>query len=284
MTAPSQTGPSNTFIYPSVDAAGDLYVAFASFPINPNRGPVTLYVAKSTDDGVSFSPFVAAATVGTLPTADLPNTTFRDGITESFAASPTHKGHLYLTYEDWDGTQMDVKFTQSTDGGLHLVQASEGQRQRRRPGKPTDQFQPSIAAGPDGAVAVAFYDRRTACPSNDPSVLPEDVGRTNFCIDTTLQAYKDTGSGASAGGGQLPHLRIHLGSDEPRPACRRDRADGLCERYRPLHDEGLHRRLLRPGHLEDSGLRAVCIDALPIERDRRRGRPGLLPATSTLDG
>ena len=42
MTAPSQTGPSNTFIYPSVDAKGDLYVAFASFPINPNRGPVTL--------------------------------------------------------------------------------------------------------------------------------------------------------------------------------------------------------------------------------------------------
>ena len=41
ITAPSQTGPSNTYIYPSVDAAGDLYVAFASFPINPNRGPVT---------------------------------------------------------------------------------------------------------------------------------------------------------------------------------------------------------------------------------------------------
>jgi hypothetical protein len=74
ISAPSQTGPSNTFIYPSVDAAGDLYVAFASFPINPNRGPVTLYVSRSTDDGVSFSPFVAAATVGTLPAASLPNT------------------------------------------------------------------------------------------------------------------------------------------------------------------------------------------------------------------
>jgi hypothetical protein len=60
MTAPSQTGPSNTFIYPSVDAVGDLYVAFASFPINRNREPLTLYVARSTDDGVSFSPFVAA--------------------------------------------------------------------------------------------------------------------------------------------------------------------------------------------------------------------------------
>ena len=194
MTAPSQTGPSNTFIYPSVDATGDLFVAFASFPINPNRGPVTLYVARSTDDGVSFSPFVAAATVGTLPTADLPNTTFRDGITESFAASPTHPGHLYLTYEDWDGAQMDVKFTQSTDHGLTWstpVRVNDN----IEPGTPTDQFQPSIAAGPDGAVAVAFYDRREACP-DDPSVLEADVGRTNFCIDTSLQVYKDSGSGA----------------------------------------------------------------------------------------
>jgi hypothetical protein len=193
ITAPSQTGPSNTFVYPSVDAKGDLYVAFVSFPLNRNRGPVTIYVARSTDDGVSFSPFMPAATVGTLPTDDLPNTTFRDGITESFAASPTYPGHLYLTYEDWEGTQMDVKFTQSTNGGMTwsdpaLVNDND-------PAGPTDQFQPSIAAGPDGAVAVAFYDRRAACPF-DPSVLAADVGRTNFCIDTSLQAYKDTGVGA----------------------------------------------------------------------------------------
>jgi hypothetical protein len=52
-----------------------------------------------------------------------------------------------------------------------------------------------VAAGPGGAVAVAFYDRREACPS-DSSILLADQGRTNFCIDTSLQAYKDTGSGA----------------------------------------------------------------------------------------
>jgi hypothetical protein len=194
MTAPSQTGPSNTFIYPSVDAAGDLYVAFASFPINRNREPLTLYVARSTDDGVSFSPFVAAVKgVGMLPTDDLPNTTFRDGITESFAASPTYPGHLYLTYEDWDtqSGQMDVKFTQSTDFG---VTWSKPQivNDNNDLAEPTDQFQPSVAAGPNGAVAVAFYDRRAACPSG-PSVRPQDVGRTNFCINTSLQVYKDHG-------------------------------------------------------------------------------------------
>jgi hypothetical protein len=198
ITAPSQTGPSNTFIYPSVDAAGNLYVAFVSFPINPNRGPATIYVSRSTDDGVSFSPFVAAAKVGTLPAVSLPNTTFRDGITESFAASPTYPGHLYLTYEDWDGTQMDVKFTQSTDAG-ETWSVPETVNDNDEAGTPTDQFQPSVAAGPGGAVAVAFYDRREACP-DDPSVLPDDVNRTNFCIDTSLQAYKDSGSGAEAVG------------------------------------------------------------------------------------
>jgi hypothetical protein len=195
VTAPSQTGPSNTYIYPSVDAAGDLYIAFASFPMNRNRGPVTLYVSRSVDDGVSFAPFVAAATVGTLPVDDLPNTTFRDGITENFAASPTYPGHLYLTYEDWDGKQMDVKLTQSTDAGRTWSAPVVVNDNVDPVAGPTDQFQPSVAAGPNGAVAVAYYDRRAACP-NDPNVLTADVGRTNFCIDTTLQAYKDTGAGA----------------------------------------------------------------------------------------
>ena len=196
ITAPSQTGPSNTFAYPSVDAAGDLYIAFAALPLNRNKPPTTIYVSRSVDDGRTFTPFVAAVRgVGVLPTTDLPNTLFRDGILENFAASPTYPGHLYLTYEDWDGTQMDVKFTQSTDGGFTWsapVVVNDAANSST-----TDQFQPSIAAGPGGAVAVAFYDRRQDCPS-DPSVLPTDAGRVNFCVDTSLQAYKDSGSSAGA--------------------------------------------------------------------------------------
>ena len=195
ITAPSQTGVSNTYIYPSIDAAGTVYIAFASFPHPAKSATATLYVSHSSDDGQTFSPFVGAATAGTLPGCCLPNTNFRDGITESFAASPTYPGHLYLAYENWDGTQMDVKFTQSTDGGTTWSAPVTVNDNVDAPGIPTDQFQPSIAAGPDGAVAVAFYDRRLACP-NDPSILSADVGRTNFCIDTSLQAYKDSGTGA----------------------------------------------------------------------------------------
>jgi hypothetical protein len=209
VSAPAQTGPSNTYIYPSVDASGDLYIAFASFPVN-GRGPVTLYVSRSVDDGVSFSPFVAAARVTPLPANDLPNTTFRDGITENFAASPTHPGHLYLTYEDWNGTQMDVKLTQSTNGG-RTWSAPVVVNDNVDAAGPTDQFQPSVAAGPNGAVAVAFYDRRAACPA-DPGVLAADVGRTNFCIDTSLQVYKDTGAGAVPVG---PNVRFSTFTWDP---------------------------------------------------------------------
>jgi hypothetical protein len=214
ITAPSQTGPSNTFIYPSVDAAGTLYIAFASFPQNGRTSTATLYVSHSTDDGQTFAPFVPAATAGVLQAASLPNTTFRDGITENFTASPTFPGHLYLTYENWDGTQMDVKFTQSTDGGSIWSAPVTVNDNVDAPGVPTDQFQPSVAAGPGGAVAVAFYDRRLACP-NAPSILPPDVGRTNFCIDVSLQAYKDSGSGAMPADGNVRITKFSWDPQQP---------------------------------------------------------------------
>ena len=194
ITPPSEVGAGATFVYPEIDAAGNVYVSVVSFP--PNGTSSTIYVARSTDDARTFGPFVPVTPVSITPDA-YPNTRFRSGITENFAASPTYPGHLYLTYEDWDSVagQSDVKLTQSTDGGL--TWSSPTVVNDAPNSATTDQFQPSITAGPGGAVAVAFYDRRLPCPS-DPSVLPADVGRTNFCIDTSLQAFKDLGTAAGA--------------------------------------------------------------------------------------
>jgi hypothetical protein len=200
ISAPSDLGPGATYVLPEIDAAGTLYVSVVSFPAN--GGSSTIYVARSTDDGRTFSSFVPIAGV-TMPPGDVyANTRFRSGITESFAASPTYPNHLYLTFESWDPVagQADVRFTQSTDAGATWTTPTVVNDNVDARGIPTDQFQPSIAAGPNGAVAVAFYDRRQACP-NDPSILPADVGRTNFCVDTSLQAYKDTGGGAVPVGG-----------------------------------------------------------------------------------
>jgi hypothetical protein len=194
ISPPNEVGPADTFVYPEIDAAGFVYVAVVSFP--PNGGSSTIYVARSTDDARTFTPFVPITTVTQAPGEVLPNTRFRTGIAENFAASPTYPGHLYLTYEDWDGTQMDVKFTQSTDGGFTWTTPAVVNDNLDAPGVPTDQFQPSVAAGLGGAVAIEFLDRREACP-NDASVLPADVGRKNFCIDASLEAYKDTGGGAA---------------------------------------------------------------------------------------
>jgi hypothetical protein len=196
ITPPSDVSAGATFVYPGIDAAGNVYVSVVSFP-PANKKNSTIYVARSTDDGRTFGPFVPITTVSIPPGEVYPNTRFRSGIVENFAASPTYAGHLYLTYEDWDPVvgQADVKFTQSLDGGATWSAPVVVNDNFDTVGAPTDQFQPSVAAGPNGAVAVAFYDRRAACPS-DPSVLPADVGRTNFCVDTSLQAYKDSGAGA----------------------------------------------------------------------------------------
>ncbi|MEX2645876.1 MAG: sialidase family protein [Gaiellaceae bacterium] len=212
LTSPSQTGPATTYVYPAVDAAGDVYIALAAFPACCSS-PARIYVTRSVDDGRTWGPFVQVASTPTI--GSLPNTTFRDGIVEHFAASPTYPGHLYLVYEAWDGTQMDVKLSQSTDAGLTWTASAVVNDNVDAPGEATDQFQPSVAAGPGGAVAVAFYDRRLACPS-DPSVLPADVGRQNFCIDVSLQAYKDSGAGAVPVGGNVRLSKFTWDPEQPR--------------------------------------------------------------------
>jgi hypothetical protein len=213
ITPPSQVGAGATYVYPEIDAGGNVYVAVVSFP--PNGNANTIYVARSTDDARTFGPFVPITTANIPPGEVYPNTRFRSGIIENFAASPTFANHLYLTFEDWDPVagQADVKFTQSTDGGAHWT-TPVVVNDNVDTGTPTDQFQPSVAAGPNGAVAVAFYDRRRACPA-DPSILPADVGRRNFCIDTSLQAYKDSGSGAVPVGGNVRISQFTWDPEQP---------------------------------------------------------------------
>jgi hypothetical protein len=216
LSTPSATTPGNTFVYPSIGTDGTVYVAFeGGYDLNKNKVG-HIYVAKSADDGRTWGPFTVAASPIENPLGFFPPTNFRDGILESFAASPTYSGHLYLTYENWDPTagHSDVYFTQSTDGGITwsdpaLVNddANTGS---------TDQFQPSVAAGPGGAVAIAFYDRRAACPT-DPAIIPDHRGDANTCIDVSLQPYKDAGTAAGAApvGGNVRVSQFSFDPDQP---------------------------------------------------------------------
>ena len=215
LTTPSATTPGNTYVYPSVGPDGTVYVAFiGGFDLNKNKVG-HIYVTKSVDDGNTWGPFVVAASPIENPLGYFPPTNFRDGIIENFAASPTYPGHVYLTYENWDpvANHSDVYFTQSTTGGLTW---SDPKLVNDDGDPSTDQFQPSVAAGPGGAVAVAFYDRRAACPS-DASIIPAHVGDANTCIDVSLQAYKDHGtlSGVDRIGGNVRVSQFSWDPDQP---------------------------------------------------------------------
>jgi hypothetical protein len=110
---------------------------------------------------------------------------------------------------------MDVKFTQSTNGGLNWSEPITVNDNVDAAGAATDQFQPQVASGPGDAVAVGFFDRRSACPA-DPSVLPADVGRTNFCIDVSLQVFSDSGSGAVPVGSNVRISEFTWDPEQPR--------------------------------------------------------------------
>jgi hypothetical protein len=171
-----------------------------SFP--HNAFPMAdVWILKSTDGGLSFSAPKLAGTFPVFPFLRLPNTTFRDGISDNFAVNPAN-GHLLLTVEVYNGKGIDVQLTESSDGGnswstpIYVNDAStvnDG----------TDQFQPSVAASPGGTVAVAFYDRRLQCPSGDLNIPTADQGRSNFCPDTSIQFFSDGPSGLQALGSNI---------------------------------------------------------------------------------
>jgi hypothetical protein len=189
------------FSQPAVDPSGDLYVAYTN--IGTKATLADLYVTRSSDDGQTFSTPVKAGSGNTIGVGSVrvTNTTFRDGINYAFAVSQDFPGHLYLAYNDFNGTQYNVFLVQSTDGG-QTWSTPVSVNDDIASGSIADHFQPAVAAGPGGAVAVGFYDRRAACP-NDKSIISQDVGRTNFCINVSVQPYKDSGAGAVAVGSNI---------------------------------------------------------------------------------
>ena len=217
ISVPSQTGPATTFVYPSVAPDGTLWVALASSQPPTSYPTAKIYVTESKDDGQTFAPWTLVATARGVPgSEDFPNGNFRDGILENFAASQTYPDHAYLTYEDWNASTgtMDVKFAYTTNG-LNGWKDGGYVNDTSTVNDATDQFQPSVAAGPNGAVAVAFYDRRGTCP-NSKSVAPSNVGATNTCIDTSLQAYKDNGTTVTPVGTNIRITNAAWDPSEPR--------------------------------------------------------------------
>jgi hypothetical protein len=94
-------------------------------------------------------------------------------------------------------------------------------------------------AGTGGAVAVVFYDRHAPSPA-DRSVLPSHVGNATFCIDTSLQAFNHSGTGAVTVCG---NVRISASTWDPEQPAQT--INGIDQRpappTRPVHEQRVHR-------------------------------------------
>ncbi len=194
---PQQLGPSNPWPMIAVGADGVVHLSYVSYGTPSADGtsvPATLWSARSTDDGRSWSGFDRVVTTTVVGSGTLPGTTLHRSIVQYLAVSPDRPGHLYVVWNRLRRGQVDVMLTASRDDG----------RTWSRPRRVNDdhgrqhQFSATVAAGPRGAVAVAFYDLRARCPRHDPAVLPAHRGAAGTCIGLTLQPFRDGPRGLRA--------------------------------------------------------------------------------------
>jgi hypothetical protein len=195
----------NTYLLPHVDPSGVLYTTLTNF--NPKKGfcCVSIILDTSTDGGVTWSKPSAVIQNVTPPALIYPNTTFRDGIENTFGIGPIRvngRYPLYVSWEDFSAGVGNVILSASFDGGLTWstpIQANDN-------ASAIDAFQPNLTVAADGTVSNAFYDRRLVCPAagtaeaaaagialdqinpNYSGTLPP-YGASNYCINASVQYY-----------------------------------------------------------------------------------------------
>ena len=191
----------DTYLLPQVTPDGTVWTTTTNNPQKQDFSHADVYLVWSRDGGESWQgplPVVKGIDVPTFK-----NTTFREGIVNTFAVGPHPvDGHypLYVAYEDGGGGLSNLYLSASFDSGESW---SAPIRINDNAG-PTEALQPNLDVTPDGTVAVAFYDRRLPCPAagdpdaagagieNDPGTAASPGtpwGRANYCINTAVQFY-----------------------------------------------------------------------------------------------
>jgi hypothetical protein len=198
-----------TYLLPHVAPNGDVYTTVTNAP-NTNSGgheSDAIFLDKSTDGGASWITVSTVVDAVTPPPLIYPNTTFRDGIENTFAVGNQLDAQglypLYVAYEDFSAGVDNVILTVSYDGGSTWsapIQVNDN-------AAPVDEFQPNLAVTANGTVSVNFYDRRLACPAagtaeaagagialdqKNPhysgALPPYDA--KNYCVNASVQFYK----------------------------------------------------------------------------------------------
>jgi hypothetical protein len=208
-----QSSNNNTYLLPHIDPSGVVYTPLINYDSSSSGCCVNVLVDWSTDGGVTWNGPSTVATgvhVPPLSGAGYANTTFEDGIEETFAVG-NHLdglGHypIYVAYESKSTGYGNILLSASYDEARTWtapIQVNDNANPN------IDEFQPNLAVAPDGTVSVNFYDRRLACPSrgtqealaaglrldtsnpNYSGSLPP-YGASNYCINASVQFYTPT--------------------------------------------------------------------------------------------
>ena len=208
---PSQNSTNNnTYLFPHVDPAGVVYTSLINYDSEQGGCCVDVLMDYSTDGGMTWiGPSIVASDVHVPPLtgAGYVNTTFEDGIEETFAvgnqlSSTVHHYPIYVAYESKSTGFGNILLSASFDQGQTWsgpIQVNDNVVANM------DEFQPNLAVAPDGTVSVNFYDRRLACPANDPEGTaagleldqhnPNFLGPlppyrvANYCVNASVQFY-----------------------------------------------------------------------------------------------
>jgi len=227
---PPHVPQGSTYLLPHVAPNGTVYTTVTNFDPKKHFCCVTVFVDKSTDGGKTWSVAGTAASGVTPPPGRYPNTTFRDGIENTFAVGNHLDAQgqypLYMSYEDFSAGVGNVMLTASYDGGATWtspIQVNDN-------ASPVDEFQPNLAVAPDGTVSVDFYDRRLACPASGSAAaaaaglaldtvnpnfagsLPP-YGAANYCVNASIQFYAPQPNGQLQPIGQ--NIRLSQNTFDP---------------------------------------------------------------------
>ncbi len=197
----------DTYLLPHVTPDGNVYTTLTNETVASNFTANTVVLDRSTDGGATWSTLstVIQNVTGPVFCCDN-NTTFRDGIFNTFTTSIVKVGQNYPLYVAWEDDStgfINVILSASYDGGFTWsapIQVNDNMNTK------VDEFQPNLAASAHGVVSVAFYDRRLLCPAagttdaanaglaldtvnaNYSGALPP-YGASDYCINSSIQFY-----------------------------------------------------------------------------------------------
>jgi hypothetical protein len=192
LPVPPHSPQGVTYLLPHVDASGNVYTTITNEDPAHSAFSVTISLDRSTDGGKTWTTMGNAASNVTPPPSRYPNTTFRDGIENTFGVAAN--GTLYVAYEDFSAGVGNILLTRSSDGGATWstpIQVNDNV-------SAVDEFQPNLTVAADGTVSVAFYDRRLACPTTGTTEgtaagIALDSGpasgASNYCVNSSIQFY-----------------------------------------------------------------------------------------------